>query len=77
MRSLLHLLLLAALATRAAHAVLNATVRDGVLSVEVRDPRTGAVRATALRDAEGLYADDELDARRLLVASLAIEHDAL
>ncbi len=51
--------------------------RDGVLSVEVRDPKTGAVRATALRDAEGLYADDELDARRLLLASLAIAHDAL
>ena len=31
--SALHLLLLAALASRAAHAVLNATVRDGVLSV--------------------------------------------
>jgi hypothetical protein len=26
--------------------------RDGVLSVEVRDPKTGAVRATALRDAD-------------------------
>ncbi|MFO0645807.1 MAG: Hsp70 family protein [Polyangiales bacterium] len=47
--------------------------RDGVLSLEVRDPKTGASRATALSDAEGLYADDELDARRLLVAALAIE----
>ncbi len=47
--------------------------RDGVLSLEVRDPKTGASRATALADAEGLYADDELDARRHMLASLAIE----
>lgn len=47
--------------------------RDGVLSLEVRDPKTGASRATALRDAEGLYADDELEARRHMIAALAIE----
>lgn len=47
--------------------------RDGVLSLEVRDPKTGAARATALRDAEGLYADDELEARRHMIAALTIE----
>ncbi len=46
--------------------------RDGVLSLDVRDPKTGSARAIALRDAEGLYADDELDARRAALAKVDV-----
>jgi molecular chaperone DnaK (HSP70) len=48
--------------------------RDGVLSVEIRDPKTGNTRVTGLTDAEGLYADDELDHRRRSLASVSLEH---
>ncbi|MFO0608768.1 MAG: Hsp70 family protein [Polyangiales bacterium] len=47
--------------------------RDGVLSLEVRDPATGLARATTLADAEGLYADDELEARRAFLTALPLE----
>ena len=49
--------------------------RDGVLSLEVRDPATGTMRATTLSDADGLYADDELAARRSLLTALPIERE--
>lgn len=48
--------------------------RDGVLSLEVHDPLSGRSRATTLTDAEGLYADDELEARRAFLATLPLEH---
>jgi molecular chaperone DnaK (HSP70) len=48
--------------------------RDGVLSVEIRDPKTGNTRVTGLTDAEGLYADDELEHRKHTLASVSLEH---
>lgn len=47
--------------------------RDGVLSVELRDPQTQRSRAVTLTDAEGLYADDEMDVRRAFLASVALD----
>lgn len=47
--------------------------RDGVLSLEVRDARTGQSRTTTLTDAEGLYADDEMDARRRFLAGVTLD----
>ena len=44
--------------------------RDGVLSLAVRDPATGATREVTLTGAEGLYADDEMEERRRLIASI-------
>lgn len=50
--------------------------RDGVLSLELRDPQTQRSRAVTLTDAEGLYADDELDARRAFLAGVALDAGA-
>lgn len=50
--------------------------RDGVLSVELKDPQTQRSRAVTLSDAEGLYADDELDARRAFLANVALDDGA-
>ena len=47
--------------------------RDGVLSLELRDPQTQRSRAVTLRDADGLYADDELDVRRAFLAGVALD----
>ncbi len=47
--------------------------RDGVLSVELKDPQTQRSRALTLNDAEGLYADDEMDARRAFLANVALD----
>ena len=47
--------------------------RDGVLSVELRDPQTQRARVVTLREAEGLYADDELDVRRAFLAGVALD----
>lgn len=63
----------AALPDGAPVEVLLRVARDGVLSLAVRDPTTGAAQTLTLRDAEGLYADDELDARRSLLARASIE----
>jgi molecular chaperone DnaK len=47
--------------------------RDGVLSLELRDPQTQRSRAVTLRGADGLYADDELDVRRAFLAEVAMD----
>ena len=47
--------------------------RDGVLSLELRDPQRGSSRAVTLTDAEGLYADDEMDARRAFLAGVSLD----
>lgn len=62
-----------ALADGAPVEVLLRVARDGVLSLAVRDATTGALRELALHSPEGLYADDELDARRQLLARVELE----
>ncbi len=47
--------------------------RDGVLSLALRDPATDHSREVELTDAEGLYADDELDQRRHWVATVSLK----
>lgn len=49
--------------------------RDGVLTLAVRDPATRASREVTLASAEGLYADDELEARRALLARVELAMD--
>ncbi len=44
--------------------------RDGVLGLEVRDPRSGAAREVTLTDAEGIYSDEAIDARKALLATV-------
>lgn len=63
----------AALPDGAPVEVTLAVGRDGVLRLEVRDPATDARRAVTLADAEGLYADDELEARRRWLARVSVE----
>ncbi len=46
--------------------------RAGVLSLDVRDPRTGALRAVDLSNLEGLYADDELESRKAMLAAVTL-----
>ena len=53
--------------------VTLAVGRDGVLRLELRDPATDKRRAVTLADAEGLYADDELEARRRWLAGVSVE----
>jgi molecular chaperone DnaK len=50
--------------------------RDGVLSLELRDPKSGRSRSVTLTDAEGLYADDEMDARRAFLAGVTLDAGA-
>lgn len=47
--------------------------RDGVLSLGVRDPASDRVERVTLRDAEGLYADDEIEARRQWLSTVSID----
>lgn len=49
--------------------------RDGVLSLAVRDPATDATHTVTLADAQGLYADDELEHRRALLAAVDVAVD--
>ena len=60
----------------AAVEVILRVGRDGVLSLEVRDPQTQRSRAVTLSDAEGLYADDELDMRRAFLAGVGMDFGA-
>jgi molecular chaperone DnaK (HSP70) len=53
--------------------VVLRVARDGVLRLAVRDPASGATQELTLRDAEGLYADDEMDARRAMIARAQID----
>lgn len=63
----------AALPDGAPIEVLLKVARDGVLSLSVRDPASGATQELELQSAEGLYADDELEARRQLLAGVELE----
>jgi len=63
----------AALPDGATVEVTLAVGRDGVLRLSVRDPVTDTARAVTLADAEGLYADDELDERRRWLAGVSVE----
>jgi molecular chaperone DnaK (HSP70) len=49
--------------------------RDGVLSLAVREPTTGETQEVTLAATEGLYADDEMDARRTMLAGVALDID--
>ncbi len=47
--------------------------RDGIFSLALHDPATQRTRTVSLRDARGLYADDELEARRTWLCALRLD----